>query len=223
MELAGIPCEVIVSNADETITGQPDEQVRSLALRKAYAVANELGLESIRDTAPGDTVAPIIVIAADTLVYIDGHVLGKPNNHDEAFAMLKSLQGRRHTVYTGVALLRLANTSVARDFATKDKAVNKAVSEAAFVDSTEVFFRPLSDEEIYAYIATGEPFDKAGAYGVQERGAVLVDRVEGDFYTVVGLPISKVCRALADMGYDFWVRDNVSSNPSDNIRGADKK
>jgi len=77
-------------------------------------------------------------------------------------------------------------------------------SETVFADSTDVFFHTLTDEEIRAYIATGEPFDKAGAYGVQERGAVLVDRVEGDFYTVVGLPISKVFRALSEMGCDVW-------------------
>jgi len=193
MELAGIPCEIIVSNADETISGPPDEQVHELALRKAYAVINEHGLgDNFRKESKSGTTSPLptIVIAADTLVYIDGQVLGKPGNYDEAFAMLKSLQGRRHTVYTGVALIKLSG----------DASQNFVSNKISFVDSTEVFFRPLSDDEIHRYIATGEPFDKAGAYGVQERGAVLVDRVEGDFYTVVGLPISKVCKALGDMG-----------------------
>ena len=174
LTLAGIEHEVIVTGVDETITGEPDFQVRELALRKGRAVL-PLIPESINDC---------IIIAADTLVYVGGEVLGKPANEAEAFRMLKKLQGRGHTVYTGVALL-------------------SADTEEVFVDATEVFFKPLTDAEIYAYIGTGEPFDKAGAYGVQERGAVLVDRVVGDFYTVVGLPISKVCTALAKVGYNI--------------------
>jgi septum formation protein len=171
MELAGIPCEVIVSNADETIEGEPDEQVKELALRKARAVKS--GIKEER-----------VILAADTLVYIDGKVLGKPESAEEAFSMLRRLSGRSHVVYTGVAIC--------------------GEEELVFVDAARVFFRPLSDEEIHAYIGTGEPFDKAGAYGVQERGSVLVERIEGDFYTVVGLPISKVVCALAGMGYSIW-------------------
>ncbi|MCL2373476.1 MAG: Maf family protein [Defluviitaleaceae bacterium] len=164
LTLAGIPFQVIVSDADETIDGHPAYQVETLALRKAHAV---------KPTAPEDA----IILAADTLVYIDGQVLGKPAGPEEAFAMLQKLQGRQHTVYTGVALLHSGG-------------------ETSFVDATQVFFRPLSGDEINDYIATGEPFDKAGAYGIQERGATLVDRVDGDFYTVVGLPIAKVWAAL---------------------------
>ncbi|MCL2840532.1 MAG: Maf family protein [Defluviitaleaceae bacterium] len=177
MELAGIPFEVKVSNADETISGAPDFQVRELALRKAEMTLSMLdeGYENA------------IIIAADTLVYIDGRVLSKPENPDDAFAMLKHLAGQKHTVYTGVALLKTDGTD-----------------GNAFVDSTDVYFHPLTDAQIHAYIATGEPFDKAGAYGVQEKGAVLVDRVEGDFYTVVGLPISKVFHALVNMGFNPW-------------------
>jgi septum formation protein len=221
LEQAGIAHEVIISDVDETIDGEPDYQVKELALRKARAVrdiktegalplpphslfekseAKTLtkdvhgtlsndgakglapcrgsGTESPRSTLP-------IILAADTLVYIDGRMLGKPKNEDEAFTMLRRLSGQAHTVYTGVAILR-------------------GGEELVFVDAARVYFRSLSDEEIRAYIATGEPMDKAGAYGVQERGAVLVDRVEGDFYTVVGLPISKVVCALGDMGYDIW-------------------
>jgi len=160
----GIPHEVIVSDADETIDGLPEIQVKALALRKAKAV--QLMVEG----------EPII-IAADTLVYIDEKVLGKPEGHDNAFNMLKTLQGRCHTVYTGVALI-------------------KGTTEYAFTDAAKVYFRKLSDAEILGYIATGEPFDKAGAYGVQDKGALLVDRIEGDFFTVVGLPVSKLATAL---------------------------
>jgi len=169
MQLAGIPCEIIVSGVDETIEGEPHEQVRGLALRKARAVRDSLSESAI-------------VIGADTLVYIDGMVLGKPHDTGEAFKMLRLLSGRMHHVYTGVALL-------------------KGDYEHVFADVTEVYFHELSDEEINEYIKTGEPFDKAGAYGVQERGAVLVDKVNGDFYTVVGLPISKVSRALSEIDW----------------------
>lgn len=179
LTLAGIPHEVIVTDADETISGAPDYQVRELALRKSNAAIPLIPPE-IKDP---------IIIAADTLVYINGEVLGKPQNPEDAFQMLKKLQGNPHKVYTGVALMR------------PKKSESPPIS---FVDHTTVYFRPLSDDEIHAYIATGEPFDKAGAYGVQERGAVLVDRVEGDFYTVVGLPIAKVCTALATLGYNTW-------------------
>ena len=149
---AGISHEVIVSNADETVTGSPKEQVEELALRKANAI---LPLVQVKGEA--------IIIAADTLVAIDSDVLGKPADHEEAFAMLKKLQGNTHVVYTGVALLRIDGEPV------------------VFSDKTEVTFRNLSDEEILAYIATGEPFDKAGAYGIQERGSVLVERVTATF------------------------------------------
>ncbi|MCL2355762.1 MAG: Maf family protein [Defluviitaleaceae bacterium] len=203
LELAGVPFEIIVSNADETVTGAPDAQVKELALRKARAVRDALANaltpeescearffhESFFEGGTGETffskkvspATPPIILGADTLVFINGRVLGKPANEAEAFEMLKMLSGNMHEVHTGFALVRGAE-------------------ERVFADMTRVFFRELSDAEIREYIATGEPFDKAGAYGVQERGAVLVDRVEGDFYTVVGLPISKVWAALKDMG-----------------------
>jgi len=172
----GIPHEVIVSGADETIDGPPDMQVKDLALRKANAVCNNLNDDAV-------------IIAADTLVYIDGNVLGKPACCDEAFAMLKTLQGRCHTVYTGVAVLRV------------DAGV---ISQQIFVETANVYFRELMDEEILAYINTGEPFDKAGAYGVQDRGALLVDRVDGDYFTVVGLPVARLGVALREMGVEVW-------------------
>lgn len=165
LEQVGIHPEIIVSNADETVTGAPDAQVKELALRKANAVL------PLVDTTSSEN---LIIIAADTLVFINNEVLGKPETPGEAFKMLKKLQGTTHHVYTGVALLKGGGES------------------HVFADMAEVTFRPLSDAEINAYIETGEPFDKAGAYGIQERGATLVDRINGDFYTVMGLPISKV-------------------------------
>jgi len=168
MEQVGIPCRVVVSNADETISGEPDFQVRALALRKAEAVRGMIASDAV-------------IIAADTLVYVDGKVLGKPETAQDAFDMLATLRGREHTVYTGVAVLTGTGSRV-------------------FVDSTKVYFRDMLDAELWEYIATGEPFDKAGAYGVQDRGALLVDRVEGDYFTVVGLPIAKVAVALRELG-----------------------
>jgi len=175
MEQAGVPCEVMESGADETIGGAPDVQVEALAIRKAQTVR----LRVLEDA---------VIIAADTLVAIDGRVLGKPADTAEAFAMLQALRGRRHTVYTGVALIRTGGS---------------ADQMHSFVESADVIFRELSDDDIHAYIATGEPFDKAGGYGVQERGGALVEKVEGEYTTVVGLPMPRLLRALADMG--VWV------------------
>ena len=174
LEQIGVKHEVIVSNADETVTGSPAEQVQEVARRKAIAVWQRLN-------SPSDT----IIIAADTLVYAGGEVMGKPGTQDEAFEMLKKLRGNSHQVYTGVVILDASETIM-------------------FYDVAEVIFRSLCDEELLAYIATDEPFDKAGAYGIQERGAALIDRINGDFYTVMGLPISKVCAALAQRGYKYW-------------------
>ena len=126
-----------------------------------------------------------IILAADTLVCIDNKVLGKPKDKNDAFKMLSLLSGKAHTVHTGVTLLR-------------------GNEQIVFSDSTQVFFHKLTDAQIWAYIATGEPMDKAGAYGAQEKGALLIEKIEGDFYTVVGLQISKVCRELEKMGFNVW-------------------
>lgn len=121
-----------------------------------------------------------IVIGADTVVVRDGEILGKPKNEADAFDMLRSLSGRTHTVCTGVALI-------------------KGAENKNFCEATEVEFYELSDEEIKAYIKTGEPMDKAGAYGIQGKGCVLVKQIVGDYFNVVGLPVSKVYRELSDM------------------------
>ena len=196
LELAGIDVGVLVTNADETAMGTPEEQVRELSLRKLEC-AIEMGTKASH-FAGGDVTLRAhfatppfqhIIIAADTLVYIDGCVLAKPESPEEAFDMLKKLEGKKHTVYTGVAIGKLAG----------------CYSETyVFSSSTDVYFRSLTDGEIHSYIKTGEPFDKAGAYGVQEKGALLVEKVVGDFYTVVGLPLAKVCKVLSGMGVDLW-------------------
>ena len=143
----------------------PEQTVRELSLHKAQEVA--------QTCAPED-----IIIAADTIVYLDGAILGKPRDHDDAVRMLTALSGREHIVYTGVAVLR-----------------GGELRQAA--ERTAVRFRPLTSGEIERYIATGEPMDKAGAYGIQGTGGrMLVHDISGDFYNVVGLPIARVARAI---------------------------
>jgi len=178
MEQAGIKCEVIVSDVDENIGDDvpAHKQVEELAMRKAQAVRQQM---------KGDA----IIIAADTLVSLDGQVLSKPTCGAEAFNMLRALQGRKHTVYTGVYIIKIGGV---------DDEIH------SFVEAADVFFRPLTSYDIGGYIATGETDDKAGAYGAQGRGAVLVERIEGDFFTVMGLPISKLCAVLSDMDVDIW-------------------
>ena len=169
LEQAGYTFEIIESCADETIAGTAGFCVEALALRKAKAVAAKVEGEAT-------------IIAADTLVSINGKTLEKPKDAKEAFAMLSMLSGNKHTVYTGVAIIN-NNTKI------------------TFVEQTDVYFRALTDQEIHSYIATGEPFDKAGAYGIQGYGATLVRRIEGCFYTVMGLPISRLHAELTKFPY----------------------
>ena len=124
----------------------------------------------------------MIVLGADTIVVLDDAILGKPKDEEEAFRMIHSLQGRTHEVYTGVAVLDFGKEG-------KKNVVNHAVG-------TKVFVHAMSDEEIRGYIATGEPMDKAGGYGIQGRFAPYIDRIEGDYYNVVGLPVSYVYQVL---------------------------
>ena len=148
----------------------PADAVRHIALSKARVVAAR---------RPGND----LVIAADTLVYLDGEALGKPGDAGEAKAMLSRLSGCRHEVHTGVAIV-------------------KGGAEAAFSEKTDVFFRQMTSAEIDAYIGTGEPMDKAGAYGAQGRGAVFIERIEGDFFTVMGLPLCRLVTELRAFGLD---------------------
>jgi septum formation protein len=129
---------------------------------------------------PADTV----VIAADTVVVCGGDVLGKPKSEAGAFEMLRLLSGKTHIVATGVTVLRNGRSLTATEL-------------------TSVSMRELSDAEIWSYIATGEPMDKAGSYGIQERGALLVERVEGDFYNVMGLPVCLLSKMLRSFGVDL--------------------
>lgn len=167
LEMLGVPDLTIrpAKGPERATPGTgPEQTVRELSLHKAQEVA--------QTCAPED-----IIIAADTIVYLDGAILGKPRDHDDAVRMLTALSGREHIVYTGVAVLR-----------------GGELRQAA--ERTAVRFRPLTSGEIERYIATGEPMDKAGAYGVQSLGALLVERIDGDFYNVMGLPVEKLGQCL---------------------------
>lgn len=173
LSLLGLPFEVIPSEAGEqTPPGMPpDEIVRTLALRKAEAVLSAAG-----NGGP-------VVIGSDTIVVLDGEVLGKPRNPDDSRRMLAALRGRTHRVYTGVACIGMPEG-------------RRTVSHRM----TMVTMRNVTDEEIEAYIQSGEPADKAGSYAIQGLGALLVDRIEGCYFNVVGLPLSLLGGMLADFG-----------------------
>ncbi len=164
--------EIIPASGEESAEGfSEDEAVAAIALGKAREVAAKVGEDDI-------------VIAADTLVYLDGEPLGKPSDEEDAFNMLRKLSGRGHIVRTGVAVCRGGR-------------------ELAEVETTKVYFRDLSDREIRSYIKTGEPMDKAGAYGAQCLGSLFVTGIEGDFFNVMGLPLCRLCGLLRSFGYDL--------------------
>ena len=165
----GIPFTVLTADTDETLPAgiTPREGVELLARRKAEAVAPLV--------SPSET-----VIAADTLVELDGKPLGKPADADEAREMLRALSGSAHTVHTGVAVLRGERMLSA-------------------VETTTVYFRTLKEREIDDYVASGEPLDKAGAYGIQGHASVFVERIEGNLDNVVGLPCELLKAMLAEI------------------------
>ena len=180
MAQAGFAFEVLVSEADETIeTETPGEMVEVLSERKAAAVAEEIKKQGFAEES-------ILLGGADTMVAIDGKKLGKPKDEKGAEEMLEELSGRTHQVYTGVTLIRLR------------KAENGSILQESrtFSEGTDVSFYPLTKEEIRSYIATGEPMDKAGAYGIQGKAAVFVKEIKGDYNNVVGLPIARLYQEL---------------------------
>ena len=170
--------KIISPNVDESVEKNlsPAEIVERLSLRKARAAAKKAG--------PDD-----LIIAADTVVALDGAVLGKPHGEADAFAMLSALSGREHHVYTGVTVLR----------------GEEAVTQH---EETAVTFRDIGPDEIRGYIATGEPMDKAGAYGIQERGALLVSGIRGDYFNVMGLPVFRLGRILSGFGVELLLGDH---------------
>jgi septum formation protein len=167
-----IPFEIQAADIDETM--DPDlpagQEVSRVSRSKAMAIA-----------ADDDQ----IIIAADTIVVVDGRVLGKPQSPDHARQMLKSLSGRDHQVMTGIAVRRGSQCAVCTEV-------------------TDVTFRPLTDAEIDAYIATGEPMDKAGAYGIQGGAALFCEKLHGDYYNVMGLPVCRLGLMLKSMAPELF-------------------
>ena len=168
----GIEFTVRVSEKEEVYHSEtPEEIVKELM--KAKNIAEEIKADTV-------------IIGADTVVVLDQKILGKPEDEEDAFRMLKSLQGRPHEVYTGVAVL------------SRDREKGRLVRSHAV--KTAVYVHEMTDDEIRSYIATGEPADKAGGYGIQGAFAKYIDRIDGDYYNVVGLPVSYVYQTLKEIG-----------------------
>lgn len=170
---AGISFSVLSSAVDETHI--PGESAQDLVERLALAKA---------DLVAARAVGPAIIIAADTVVVLEGQVLRKPRTSEDARTILTKLSGRIHSVVTGVTLIRLPDAE-----------------RRVFVETTHVHFAKLSADEISLYLSTDEPFDKAGAYGIQGRAGRYIPRIEGCYFNVVGLPLARLCHALAELGW----------------------
>jgi len=157
--------EIKAADIDESINTNNDleEEIKKLAYRKA---------KHIYDSCPD-----ALVIGADTIVTVDKQILGKPKDEEDAYHMLKTIQGRSHQVITGVALI------------SKDK-------EDCFFSTSKVYMNEMDDEEIWNYIKTKEPLDKAGAYAIQGKAAKFISSIEGDYYAIMGLPIAEIYRRL---------------------------
>jgi septum formation protein len=164
---------MLSSAVDET--GVPGETPHQLVQRLADAKAELVAARAV---------GPAIVIAADTVVVLDGQILGKPRSTDEARHMLELFSGRTHSVVTGVTLLRLPE-----------------MERRQFIDTTLVHFTRLSRDEVSRYLATEEPYDKAGAYAIQGRAGRYIPRIEGCYFNVVGLPLARVVSALRELGW----------------------
>ena len=178
---AGFEPVVAPQDVDETpLAGEvPRALVERLARLKAAS--------ALATARPGD-----LVVAADTTVWLDDADLGKPADGRDAARMLRMLSGRAHHVSTGVCLALAGGPAVAADAAP----AAAAMRSVSFVETTDVTFYELDDADVDAYVATGEPADKAGAYGIQGLGRALVRGIEGDYYNVVGLPVARVLREM---------------------------
>ncbi len=186
--------EISEANEDTDIT-EPSRLVTELSSRKAYAVAAsyadleaEQEYTQLQDMATRHEIGydeEQIIIGADTVVSLEGEILGKPKDEENAVTMLRRLSGKIHQVYTGVTVLRVTD-GILRE-------------EKHFYDCTDVEMRDIREEEIARYVASGEPMDKAGAYGIQGRAGKFIRRIQGDYYNVVGLPICRLSVILSNM------------------------
>ena len=171
---AGYEFEIQVSHKEEFYTSEtPDDIVKELALLKA------------KDIAEKNDAKNLVVIGADTVVAYQGSILGKPQSKEDAFAMIKSFQGDKHQVYTGFAILDYGVDG-------KETVINQAVK-------TDVYVNSMSDEEIWKYIETDNVMDKAGSYGIQSGFSIHIEKIVGDYFNVVGLPISYIYKILKEI------------------------
>ncbi len=177
----GITPEIRPADVDETV--RPGEDPAGYVARLAAAKATAIA---------GDVGPDALVVAADTTVVLDGEILGKPVDDADARRLLRRLAGTRHDVLTGLHLVVAGRAGGA-------------------VESTAVWFRPLADREIDAYVATGAPLDKAGGYGIQDAGGAFVERVEGSDTNVIGLPLSRLVVLAADLGVELLARTGRAS------------
>lgn len=177
LEMIGLKFDIIADNTPEPMNcdKSPNEVVCELAEFKGNNVSKKC-----------DTKEGAVIIAADTVVAVDNEILGKPSDTQDAMNMLQKLSGKMHCVYTGVHIL--------------DIDTNKRIT---FYEKTEVFFKKLDIDEIKDYINTREPLDKAGAYGIQNLGSLFVEKINGDYFNVVGLPLSRLGRVLKE---DFDIK-----------------
>lgn len=175
MRMCGYDFTVMSSSADEHISeNNPSRLVESLSLIKARTVFDSLDADRRKNA---------VVIGSDTVVTLDGRIIGKPASEDEARAMLRMESGRENRVYTGLAIVGMDGNV-----------------ESVCSDMASVFFTELTDDEIGAYVKTGEPMDKAGAYGIQGCFSMFIERIEGSYFTVVGLPLHLLYRELKRIG-----------------------
>ena len=173
LENFGFSFRTIVKNIDEISN-------KSTAVEKIKDIA-EKKAKAVAEDFPNEH-----VVGADTAVVVDGKILGKPHNRLEAFNMLKSLSGKSHEVITAFSFINLTEKILYSD-----------------CEVTKVYFKTLTDDEINWYIDTKEPMDKAGAYGIQGKGAFFVEKIEGDFFSVMGFPLGKFIRFLSSAGFDL--------------------
>lgn len=185
LEEAGVAFSVRTSEVDETLEPDllrnPEEAVKKLAERKAGVVVQEVLNENFQGMG--------VILGADTMVVLDGVIFGKPKTASEAVGMLRKLSGRTHQVMTAVSLWCVAAPEVE----------NVSIGFRTFVETSHVTFKQLDDEAIKDYVASGEPYDKAGGYGIQGMAGDFVERLDGDFNNVMGLPVDRLLEIFPDL------------------------
>jgi len=175
--LLGVDFKIVPAVGEEVLTTyDPAEAVKELSSQKAWEIAKK-------------SAGHVLIIGADTVVAQDGEILGKPGSDEEAYEMIQKLQGRAHSVFTGVTVI--------------EKTDETDVQVSTFAEETRVFVSPMTERQIWNYVHLGQSMDKAGAYGIQGEFGVFVEKIDGDYNNVVGLPVSRLYRELYAMGIDL--------------------